>query len=328
MHQEVLDDRTERERREERQRADDDDGRDQQAHEERTVRRQRAGRCRHHSSWRPGCRQPPATGMMNRNRPNSIAEAERQVVPRRVDGDAGEGAAVVLRRARVRIEHLAEAVRTGVVQVRDRRARRIPVPALRERRDDADAREHQNQEGRGQDGEERHLDFLLLDLLADVLRRPADHQAGDEDADDGVEQHAVEARADTAEDHFVGLHVEQRHQAAERRVAVVHAVDGAAARVGRDGGKQRRCGDAEARFLAFHVPARLRGGRRALDAELRQDRIAGLFGRIRDEHAHQEHHRHRPEERPSLARVLHHVAERVGQAGAEHEDQEDLNAGS
>ena len=69
----------------------------------------------------------------------------------------------------------------------------------------------------------RHLDFLLLDFLADVFRRAPDHQAGDEHADDGVEQHAVEARADAAENHFVGLHVEQRHEAAERREAVVHA---------------------------------------------------------------------------------------------------------
>ena len=143
--------------------------------------------------------------------------------------------------------------------------------------------------------------------------------------DDGVEQHAVEARADAAEDHFVGLHVEQRHEPADRRVAVVHAVDRAAAGVGRHGGEQRRGRDPEPRLLALHVAARLRGGRGAFHAQLRQDRIARLFRRIGDEHAHQEHDGHRPEERPSLPRVLHHVAERVGQAGAKDEDQEDVH---
>src|SRR5262249_20022457 len=48
MHQEVLDDWAQRERREERQRADHDDRRDEQADKQRTVRRQRAGRQRHH----------------------------------------------------------------------------------------------------------------------------------------------------------------------------------------------------------------------------------------------------------------------------------------
>ena len=68
--------------------------------------------------------------------------------------------------------------------------------------------------------------------------------------------------------------VEQRNQAAERREAVVHAVDGAATGVGGDGGEQRGVGDAEADFLAFHVAAGLRGGRRGLDA--RASRSIGL----------------------------------------------------
>ena len=81
---------------------------------------------------------------------------------------------------------------------------------------------------------------FLLDLLADVLRCPSDHQPGNEDRQNRVEQDAVETRADAAEDHLAGLDIEQRHQPAERRVAVVHAVDRAAAGVGRHGGKERR----------------------------------------------------------------------------------------
>ena len=39
-----------------------------------------------------------------------------------------------------------------------------------------------------QQGEHRQLHLAGLDLLAQVLGRAADHQPGDEDADDQVEQ--------------------------------------------------------------------------------------------------------------------------------------------
>ena len=35
-----------------------------------------------------------------------------------------------------------------------------------------------------QNGEHRHLDFLGFDLLADIFRRAANHQAGDENRND------------------------------------------------------------------------------------------------------------------------------------------------
>ena len=69
------------------------------------------------------------------------------------------------------------------------------------------------------------------------------------------DQHAVEAGADAAEDDLAELDVDQRHQAAERREAVVHGVDRAARACGGDGGEERRVGDAEADLLAFHVAA-------------------------------------------------------------------------
>ena len=102
------------------------------------------------------------------------------------------------------------------------------------------AREAKNNQGSRQDRDDGHLDFLLLDLLAHVFRRAPDHQPADEDGDDRIDQHAVEAGADASEDHLVGLDVEQRNQPAERREAVVHAVDGAATGVGGHGGEQRR----------------------------------------------------------------------------------------
>ena len=89
----------------------------------------------------------------------------------------------------------------------DRRDRR-PKPSISKRQ--------------AQDGEHRHLDLLRLDLLAQVLRRAPDHQAGDEHRDDHEDQHAVEARAHAAEDDLAELDVDQRDHAAERRELVVH----------------------------------------------------------------------------------------------------------
>jgi hypothetical protein len=53
----------------------------------------------------------------------------------------------------------------------------------------------------------RQFDFGRRDLLADEFWGPADHQPGDKDGDNREQQHAEEARADAADDHFVEHHV-------------------------------------------------------------------------------------------------------------------------
>ena len=72
--------------------------------------------------------------------------------------------------------------------------------------------------------------------------------------------------------------------------------------------------DAEARFFAFHVAARLRVGRGHLDSRLRQHRRALLLVVVGDEHAGEPQEGHRGEQRPALPRIPHHLAERVSQA--------------
>ena len=64
-------------------------------------------------------------------------------------------------------------------------------PRMRERQD--------------QDGERRHLDLVLLDLLAQIFGRAPDHQAGDEDREDGEDDQAIETRANAAEDDLAKL---------------------------------------------------------------------------------------------------------------------------
>ena len=67
-----------------------------------------------------------------------------------------------------------------------------------------------------QNGEHRHLDFLGFDLLADIFRRAANHQAGDENRNDDEQQHAVHAGADAADDDLAELDIDQRNDAAQR----------------------------------------------------------------------------------------------------------------
>jgi hypothetical protein len=104
----------------------------------------------------------------------------------------------------------------------------------------------------------------------------------------------------------------------------VHAVYGAAAGVGGDHGKQRGIRDAEADLFAFHVSARLTRRRRALDPEFAEVRIPALFGRIGHKHAGQEQDAHRSKDGPALPRITDHLAERIGEAGWNYEDQNHL----
>ena len=169
----------------------------------------------------------------------------------------------------------------------------------------------------------RHLHLERLDLLAEVLRGPADHQAGDEHRQDDVDQHAVHPGPDAAEDHLAQLDVRQRHEPAERRERVVPAVDGAAARVGRHGREERRVGDAEADFLAFHVAAGRHapspsGRRRPPSASgsraLRPSTPTVTPARKRNAIA-------RPH-RPAVSPRSGHRSERVGEARRDGEDAE------
>ena len=87
------------------------------------------------------------------------------------------------------------------------------------------------------DSQHRHFDLFLFDLLTEVLGRPAHHQAGDEHCQNAIEQDSVKAGPHTAENHLTGHDVEHRNQASQRRVAVVHTVDGTATGVRSHRGK-------------------------------------------------------------------------------------------
>ena len=105
----------------------------------------------------------------------------------------------------------------------------------------------------------------------------------------------------------------------KRHEAGMHGVDGTAGGRGGDHREQGRGDDAEADLLAFHVPAR------AVDAEGGERGIGMGLRPVGHRDAGQEQHTHGGQDRPALALVAGHAAEDIGEAGADHEDRDDLH---
>src|SRR3954470_17611471 len=300
VHREMLDDGAEGEGREEGEAADDQDHADDEADEQ--PARGREGARGRRDRFLGGQR------TRDRHRRDDHEEAadehracEREIVEEGVAGEAREGRAVVAGRRGEGIEHLGEAMRPGIRHRGDRR-----------RIDHADRGPSQIHQRQHQDREHRHLHFARLDLLADILRRAADHQACHEDRKHDEQQHAIEAGADAADDDFAELHIDQGNHAAERREAVMHGVDRAAGGGRRDHGEQGGRDDAEANLLAFHVAAG--------QAERVQGRSTVGLRPIGDGDTGDEQHAHHGQDRPALALAADHAAEHVGQRRTQHED--------
>ena len=186
LHGEMLDDRPERERGEEREAADDEDHADEQTHEQAPVvgkvpadsgtvfDDQRAGH-RHHRDD-------------HEISPDQHGDAAGRVVPERIAGEAAEGGTVVGGLRREQVEH-CQLVRARILDAGQ--AGSIT---------DIEGEHRQRQD---QNGEHRHFDLLRSSCPGTC--GATHHQAGHEHGDDDHEQHAVEARADAAEDDLAKL---------------------------------------------------------------------------------------------------------------------------
>jgi hypothetical protein len=150
--------------------------------------------------------------------------------------------------------------------------------------------------------------------LAQVFRRPADHQAAQEHRHHGQHQQAVEPRADAAGGDLAEHHVEHRDAAALRCEAVVHRVDRTGRGQRRRGPEQRTGGLAETGLLALH------GGAGEPDGAAGGGHLHP--GQQRDGRGRQDHHGR--EYGAALAPVLHHQAERPRHRERDHQKQEDL----
>ena len=77
--------------------------------------------------------------------------------------------------------------------------------------------ESENAQRIDQYGEHRELHLSRLDLLAEIFRRPPDHETGDEHCNDDHDQEAIQSGADAAGRNAAEQHVEQRHETGQRQ---------------------------------------------------------------------------------------------------------------
>src|SRR5580658_8442476 len=313
LHREMLDDGAKGEGWKESQTASDQDHADHEANEQSAIGRERASRYRNDllAHQRSGDRQ-------HRNDHQEAADEHRQaqcgVPERNIGGQSGEGAAVVAGGGDVRIQRLTETVRAGVGH-----------RAGAGRDDHGQRGKAKHGQRQDQDAEHGHLDLLRFQFLAQIFRRAADHQSGDEHGDDHEQQHSIKAGADASEDDFAQHDVDHWDHAGDRQQAVMHVVDGAAGRVSGDRGEQRGVCDAEADFLAFHVATGLQHGWRLIDMQSGEGGIAGGLSPVRRCRPGEKQHGHDAEDSPTLALIADHAAKHVGQSGTEREDQQDLD---
>src|SRR5580700_5379870 len=240
---------SQRERGEVGQADKDEDHADEHADEQRRPRIQRAGAGRRGrlSGQRPG----QAQGEDLRREPaEQHRDAAGDLVERGPGAQAGEGRPIVVGLGGVRVHDLGQPVRPGI---EDR--------ALAPVRADRDRRHGEDDHRQGEEVQRRVLHLLRPDLLADVLRRPADHQPGHEHRDHGQHQDAVHAGPDPARRDLAQRDVEQRYPAAERRQRIMEAAHRAGGRH-----RSRRREHRAARRTGSHLHALVRAVR-----ELRSD---------------------------------------------------------
>src|SRR5262245_19350972 len=203
--EELLDDGAEGERGKEREGPDDDHDADQQDGPQDAGRWERPERGRDAAL---GCHRP-GEGEDRDDHPvaaDQHRQAAGDVVEGRVPAESSERGAVVAGLAGEGVEDLAEAMGPGV--------ERAGKARLRDRRE---CREAQDAGAQDERHEHRHLDLEGLDLLAEVLRRPADHQARNEHGEDGADdEHPVHPGTDAAGCDLAELHVEERDEAGDR----------------------------------------------------------------------------------------------------------------
>ena len=234
-------------------------------------------------------------------------QPRREVPERRVVGQAFKAGSVIRCGRRILVEDLRDAVRAGV--------RNGPLTEIGQE-GNGGRRQDDKRMSENRDGDQLH--FPRLDLPAQELRRPSDHESAQEHAQDRVHQHIDETDAFAAE-HDVQHHFGQGPKSAERSKRIVHIVDRSRRRCGRYRGEQRGLWDAEANLLAFHAALG------SIDAQSVHRRVAAKLREInKREEAHEQSH-HRAEHDPALLGVLREASVNVRKRRGQQPHRQDLD---
>ena len=166
----------------------------------------------------------------------------------------------------------------------------------------------------GQEVQGSELDLARPDLLAEVLRSPANHQTGHEDSEDRNHEQAVQTRTDASWRDLTEHHVDDRQHAAECGVRVVEGVHRTGRRQSGRSGEGRRVRHAEPDLLALHRRSHC----------LRDGAGSGQLERVGQDHTHDGQHDHDGENGVALAVIADHPAEQPGHAERDHQQEEVL----
>src|SRR5579872_5314695 len=182
----MLDDRAEGVRGQKRQRTDDEYRTDEQRYENRRIGRERS------RSFGDGFLSGERSRKFEnrdhlRKTPEEHVRSGRDIV-KQTWTEPTESAAVVRIRRRERVQNLREAV--GAIVTERRQSRR---------NDDSYGCRHQHEQRRHEDRKHREGYFAPLDLLAQELRRTADHETGNEHRQNHEHQLRVQAASHAAE---------------------------------------------------------------------------------------------------------------------------------
>ena len=169
-----------------------------------------------------------------------------------------------------------------------------------------------------QEIEDDELHLRRLDLLAEVLGSPPDHEPGDEDREQGEDEHPVEAGADASRRDLAEHHVRERHGAAERREAVVRRVDRTGRRARRRGGEERRTRPGRS------APPSPRSCRHRVVPERLHLRVAVDLESGGDADGRDPEDEHRREDRPALTLVADEPSEGVRERERDRKERDDL----
>src|SRR3984957_5278329 len=307
-HEQVLQNRAKTQCREKRQRAHNDDDADQKHCKKWRRHRKSSNRRRHVFLTRQVARDPQhRDDHQEAPRRHGVPSGRGLRAPFRPG--AGKGGAVVAGSGYKRVQNFGQSMRPGICN--SRRSKSF---------DARNRRKHQDHQREYQRHQHRHLYVISFDLLAQIFWRAPHHQAGNEDREHYVNQHAVESRAHSAKYHFAQHDVDERNHAAERSERIMPAVDGAAAGIGGRGRKQGRIRNAKPDFFPLHISTRLKCGHMLIGAH--QQRIPASLGPIGHRHSHQKQDSHGGPHRPPVSLRTRHAAECVSQSRGDRENRE------
>ena len=167
--------------------------------------------------------------------------------------------------------------------------------------------------------------FIRFNFLSQEFRCPAHHQSCNKHRQNGKGQHSVQAASHTAEDDLPQLHLQQLDHPAQRRIAVMHGVNGTVGCRGGENAPGGRGRNAEPGLLTLHVSTGLIDGGKIHSPVLRQLGRSRLLTDAHNAQTDHQHQQHGQEDGNALLFVIHSLPESEAQCCLDQQQREHFN---